>query len=122
MVFNNAAARPRRTSGNVEEGSMDLGTTRTQTFRYVTFPAMRSTLLAGGLLAFGFSFDAIIVTTFSAGPGVQTLPLSIFQNLFRPNVAPIVNAVAAGLVVVNLLPVYLANRLSSHDVTAGALP
>jgi len=118
IVFNNAAARLRRTGGNVEEASMDLGASRVQTFRYVTFPALRSSLLAGGLLAFGLSFDEIIVTTFTAGPGVQTLPLWIFQNLFRPNAAPVVNAVAALLVLLSVLPVYLANRLSADTASA----
>jgi putative spermidine/putrescine transport system permease protein len=118
VVLNNAAARLRRTLGNVEEAAMDLGATRVQTFRDITFPAMRSALLAGGLLAFGLSFDEIIVTTFTAGPGTQTLPLWIFQNLFRPNSAPIVNAVAAMLVLISIVPVYLAQRLSG-DATGG---
>ena len=52
------------------------------------------------------------MTTFTAGPGLQTLPLWIFQNLFRPNQAPVVNVAAAVLVLVSVLPVYLANRLS----------
>jgi putative spermidine/putrescine transport system permease protein len=48
---------------------MDLGADGVQTFRLVTFPALRSALLAGGLLAFALSFDEIIVTTFTAGAG-----------------------------------------------------
>jgi putative spermidine/putrescine transport system permease protein len=118
VVFNNATARLRRVSGNVEEASMDLGATRTTTWLLVTLPALRTALVAGALLAFGLSFDEIIVTTFTAGPGIQTLPLWIFQNLFRPNQAPVVNVVAAFLVVVSVLPVYLANRLS-HDTSTG---
>lgn len=118
VVLNNAAARLRRVVGNVEEAAMDLGANRTRAFLDITFPAMRSALVAGGLLAFGLSFDEIIVTTFTAGPGVQTLPLWIFQNLFRPNSAPIVNAVAAFLVLVSIVPVYLAQRLSG-DATGG---
>jgi putative spermidine/putrescine transport system permease protein len=121
VVFNNTVARLRRTSLSLEEASMDLGASRAQTFRLVTFPGMRSALAAGALLAFGLSFDEVIVTIFTAGPGVQTLPLWIFQNLFRPNQAPIVNAVAAFLVIVSILPVYFANRLSSGDGKAGGL-
>lgn len=121
VVLNNAAARLRRTMGNVEEAAMDLGASRARAFRDITFPAMRSALVAGGLLAFGLSFDEIIVTTFTAGPGVQTLPLWIYQNLFRPNNAPIVNAVAAFLVVVSVIPVYLAQRLSSDAAGGGRI-
>ena len=118
VVVNNASARLRRMSGTVEEASMDLGATPWTTFRLVTFPALRGALLAGALLAFALSFDEIVVTTFTAGPGLQTLPLWIFQNLFRPNQSPVVNVAAAVLVVISVLPVYMANRLSGD--TAGA--
>ncbi|HET9760704.1 MAG TPA: ABC transporter permease, partial [Nocardioidaceae bacterium] len=87
-VFNNVQARLRRLGGNLEEASMDLGAGTFTTFRLVTFPLLRSALLAGGLLAFALSFDEIIVTTFTAGARQQTLPLWIFNNLFRPNQAP----------------------------------
>jgi putative spermidine/putrescine transport system permease protein len=118
VVVNNASARLRRMAGTVEEASMDLGATPWTTWRLVTFPALRGALLAGALLAFALSFDEIVVTTFTAGPGLQTLPLWIFQNLFRPNQSPVVNVAAAVLVVISVLPVYLANRLSGD--TAGA--
>jgi putative spermidine/putrescine transport system permease protein len=118
IVVNNVSARLRRMSGTVEEASMDLGATPWTTWRLVTFPALRGALLAGGLLAFALSFDEIIVTTFTAGPGLQTLPLWIFQNLFRPNQSPVVNVAAAVLVVISVLPVYLANRLSGDSAGA----
>ncbi len=59
------------------------------------------------------------MTTFTAGPTVQTLPIWIFQNLFRPNQAPVVNVVAAVLVLVSAVPIYLAQRLSG-DTVSGA--
>jgi putative spermidine/putrescine transport system permease protein len=111
-VYNNVLARLRRMGGAVEEASADLGADTFQTFRFVTFPLLRSALFAGGLLSFALSFDEIIVTTFTAGPGVTTLPIWIFQNLFRPNQAPIVNVVAAALVVLSVVPIYLAQRVS----------
>jgi putative spermidine/putrescine transport system permease protein len=113
VVFNNVAARYRRLGGNFAEASMDLGASRFTTFRLVTFPMIRSALIAGALLSFALSFDEIIVTTFTAGAGQTTLPIWIFQNLFRPNQAPIVNVVAAALIVASILPIYLAQRLSS---------
>ena len=122
-VFNNVQARLRRLGGNLEEASMDLGAGTFTTFRLVTFPLLRSALLAGGLLAFALSFDEIIVTTFTAGPGEdgQTLPLWIFSNLFRPNQAPVINVVAAVLIVLSIIPIYLAQRISSDSAAGGRL-
>ena len=112
VVFNNVLARLRRTGQNLEEAAMDLGAGPFQTFRDVTFPAVRSALVAGALLAFALSFDEIVVTTFTSGPGIETLPQWIFNNLFRPNQGPIINAVAAMVLVAFILPVYLALRMS----------
>ncbi|MBI1377401.1 MAG: ABC transporter permease subunit [Frankiales bacterium] len=112
VVFNNVLARLRRTGTSLEEAAMDLGAGPFQTFRDVTFPAVRSALVAGALLAFALSFDEIVVTTFTSGPGVETLPQWIFNNLFRPNQGPIINAVAAAVLVAFILPVYLAMRMS----------
>jgi putative spermidine/putrescine transport system permease protein len=115
VVYNNAVARLRRLSGSFEEASADLGAHTWQTFRHVTFPGMKSALIAGGLLAFALSFDEIIVTNFTIGAGEQTLPIWIFSNLFRPHELPIVNAVAVVMIVISIIPVYLAHRLSRDE-------
>jgi putative spermidine/putrescine transport system permease protein len=120
IVYNNVLARLRRLGGSLEEASMDLGAGVFRTFRLITFPLLRGSLLAGALLAFALSFDEIVVTTFTAGPGVQTLPLWIFSNLFRPNQAPVINVVAAALVVLSMVPVWLAQRLGG-EVGGGRL-
>ncbi|WP_353814461.1 ABC transporter permease [Agromyces sp. SYSU T00266] len=114
-VFNNVIARLRRTGTKLEEASADLGAGVFTTFRLVTFPQLRSALLAGGLLAFALSFDEIIVTTFTAGSGVTTLPIFILNNMFRPNQAPIVSVIAVVLVLVSIIPIWLAQRLSGDD-------
>ncbi|PZQ90789.1 MAG: spermidine/putrescine ABC transporter permease [Leifsonia xyli] len=116
-VFNNVIARLRRLGTNLEEASADLGAGVWTTFRLVTFPQLRSALLAGGLLAFALSFDEIIVTTFTAGSGVTTLPIFILNNMFRPNQAPIVAVIAVVLVVVSIVPIYIAQRLSGSEQT-----
>ncbi|MDQ0710041.1 MULTISPECIES: ABC transporter permease [Arthrobacter] len=117
-VFNNVIARLRRVNPGLEEASADLGAGVFTTFWQVTFPQLRSALLAGGLLAFALSFDEIIVTTFTIGAGETTLPIWILQNLFRPNQAPVVNVVAVVLIVVSIVPIWLAQKLSS-DTVAG---
>ena len=119
-VFNNAIARLRRLGGNLEEASMDLGAGTFRTFWSVTLPMMRSALLAGALLSFALSFDEIIVTTFTAGQGIQTLPIWIYQNLFRPNQAPVVNVVAAALIVLSIIPIWLSQKLAGTDESVAA--
>ena len=111
VVYNNVIARLRRTSGSFEEASADLGADTWTTFRLVTLPALRSAMVAGGLLAFALSFDEVIVTTFTAGQS-QTLPIWILTNLSRPNQLPIVNVVGVLLILMSALPVYLAHRLT----------
>lgn len=121
IVYNNAIARLKRMGTSLQEASMDLGANGFTTFRLVTLPNLASALFAGGLLAFGLSFDEIVVTTFTAGPGIQTLPVWIFNNLFRPNQAPIVNVVAATLVFISILPIYLSQRLSTDSASGGRI-
>jgi putative spermidine/putrescine transport system permease protein len=72
-------------------------------------------LLAGALLAFALSFDEVIVTTFTAGPD-QTLPIWIFTNLERPQQLPIINVVAVAVILLSVIPVWIAQRLT-HDPT-----
>jgi putative spermidine/putrescine transport system permease protein len=119
VVFNNVVARLRRTSRSFEEASADLGATALQTFRFVVFPQLRSALVAGALLAFALSFDEVIVTTFTAGQD-QTLPIWILANLSRPRQLPIVNVVAVLAILLSLIPVWIAQRITADPVSAGA--
>ena len=118
ICYNNVLARVRRVSRHLEEASMDLGADQWQTFRHVTFPAIRTALLAGGLLAFALSFDEVIVTTFTTGGGERTIPIWILQNYTRTTGLPIVNAVALILIIISIVPVYIAQRLAGADSVA----
>jgi putative spermidine/putrescine transport system permease protein len=120
VVYNNVLARLRRTPTSLIEASMDLGADGWQTFRYVTFPAIRTAVLAGGLLAFALSFDEIIVTNFLAG-STLTLPKFIYNSIRLPRNRPVVNVVAVVVVLLMLIPVYIAQRLAGGpDVQAAA--
>jgi putative spermidine/putrescine transport system permease protein len=112
VVYNNVIARLRRTARSFEEASADLGAHAWQTFRFVLFPQMRSALVAGALLAFALSFDEVIVTTFTAG-STETLPIWILANLSRPRNLPVVNVVALCVILLSIVPVWIAQRLTS---------
>jgi len=114
IAYNNVVARLRRLSRTPEEASADLGADTWMTFRRITLPAMRTALLSGALLSFALSFDEIIVTLFTAGPGNQTIPIWIFTAIQRPTELPVVNVVALLLLLLSIVPVYLAQRIGGE--------
>ena len=120
VVYNNAVARFRRTSGSLIEASMDLGADGFQTFRYIILPNIATALLAGGMLAFALSFDEVIVTTFTAGQQ-QTLPIWMLEELIRPRQRPVTNVVAMVVFLVTFLPILAAFYLTRDgDRVAGS--
>ena len=121
IAFNNVVARLRRLPRSPEEASGDLGADTFTTFRRITLPAMRTALLSGALLAFALSFDEIIVTNFTAGPGTQTIPLWIYSAIQRPNELPVVNVVATVLILVSIVPVWLAQRIAGSEAAGARL-
>ena len=119
VVYNNAVARVRRTSGSLIEASMDLGADGFQNFRHVVLPNIGTALLAGGMLAFALSFDEVIVTTFTAGQQA-TLPIWMLEELVRPRQRPVTNVVAMVVVIVTFLPILAAFYLTRDtDTVAG---
>ena len=90
---------------------MDLGADGFQTFRYVTLPVIATALVAAGLLAFALSFDEVVVTTFTAG-AQTTLPIFILDNLRQGQELPIVNVVALVVILLTIIPVAVAQRLT----------
>ncbi len=116
IVYNNVVARLRRSSPSIVEASADLGASGLQTFRFIVLPNLATALLAGGILAFALSFDEIIVTTFTAGQQ-ETLPLWIFQSLFRPRQRPVTNVVAILVIAITFIPILLAQILTRDPAT-----
>jgi len=119
VVYNNVIARLRRLPRSPEEASADLGGDMWTTFRRVTGPRLGTALMSGALLSFALSFDEIIVTLFTSGPGTQTIPMFIFASIQRPNELPVVNVLAFVLILVSVIPVWLATRISGAE-SAGA--
>ena len=96
--------------------SADLGAHGFFAFRTITVPMLSTALVSGALLAFALSFDEVIVTTFTAG-SQRTLPLWIFDNLSRPRQLPVVNVVAVLAMLLSVIPVYIAQKVTADPVT-----
>src|SRR6516165_3795167 len=111
VVYNNLIARLRRTPGSLAEASMDLGARGWQTLRHVMLPLTATALVSGALLAFALSFDEVIVTVFTAG-AQNTLPLWIFGAIRLGQQLPEVNAVVSIVILLTLIPVFVAARVA----------
>jgi spermidine/putrescine transport system permease protein len=99
------------------EAARDLGASPWETFRYVTFPLILPAVIAGALMAFTLSIDDFVITFFTAGVGVQTLPLRIY-SMIKIAVTPEVNAVSTLLMLLTLSMIVLASRFAP-DVLKG---
>jgi spermidine/putrescine transport system permease protein len=91
----------------LEEASYDLGAGPVRTFVQVTLPRLAPAIVAGGLLAFTFSFDDFITSFFVADAGTTTLPLRIFSSL-RFGISPIINATAVMILALTLAAIVIA--------------
>lgn len=96
---------------SIFEAARDLGASPWQTFRHVTFPLILPGVIAGWLMAFTLSIDDFVITFFTAGVGVQTLPLRIY-SMIKIAVTPEVNAVSTLLMLFTLTIILLASRLA----------
>jgi putative spermidine/putrescine transport system permease protein len=121
VVYNNAAARLRRLPPSLLEASLDLGADSFTAFRTVVLPQLATALLAGGILAFGLSFDELIVTTFTAGHE-KTLPIWLLNQLGRPRAVPVTNVVALVVMAATALPILAAWWLTrgTEDVSGSS--
>jgi putative spermidine/putrescine transport system permease protein len=117
VVYNNVLARLRRTQGSLIEAAMDLGANGFQTFRDMTLPLIATAVVAGAMLAFALSFDEVIVTTFTAG-AQNTLPLWIFGAIRLGQRLPEVNVVVSFVILVTVVPVVIAARLTGGSGVA----
>jgi spermidine/putrescine transport system permease protein len=96
---------------SIFEAARDLGATPWQTFRLVTLPLIMPGVIAGALMAFTLSIDDFVITFFTAGAGVPTLPLTIY-TMIKIAVTPEVNAVSTLLMLLTLTMIVLAGRIA----------
>jgi ABC-type spermidine/putrescine transport system permease subunit II len=107
-------ARLAGTDRSLEEAAADLGASRWAAFMRVTLPQLLPAVLAGGLLAFTFSFDDVILSSFVGGPGSTTLPVEIFSQL-RFGLTPKINVVAVVTLTVTLFATVTAELLLRRE-------
>jgi len=96
---------------SLTEAARDCGATPLEAFRYVTLPLIMPGVIAGALMAFTLSIDDFVITFFTAGAGTVTLPLQIY-SMIKIAVTPEVNAVSTLLMLLTLVLIVVASKLS----------
>jgi ABC-type spermidine/putrescine transport system permease subunit II len=91
---------------SLEEAAGDLYATPSRAFRQITLPLVAPALLAGGLLAFTFSLDNVIVSQFVSVPGSTTFPVYVFSSV-RSVIKPDIGAASTLLLGLTLLALAL---------------
>ena len=77
----------------LEEAAMDLGARPLNVFFVITLPIIFPAVLSGWLLAFTLSWDDLVISSFTSGPGSSTLPMVVFSKV-RLGVSPEINVLA----------------------------
>jgi len=95
------------------EAARDCGASPLQAFRYITLPLIMPGVIAGALMAFTLSIDDFVITFFTAGAGTVTLPLQIY-SMIKTAVTPEVNAVSTLLMLLTLMLIVIASKLSPN--------
>jgi len=96
---------------SIFEAARDLGASPWNTFRLVTLPLIMPGVVAGALMAFTLSIDDFVITFFTAGVGVSTLPLQIY-SMIKIAVTPEVNAISTLLMALTLVMIVVAGKLA----------
>lgn len=77
---------------SLEEAAADLYAPPGRRFRQITLPLMLPAVLAGALLAFSFSLDDTIISSFVSAAGASPWPVVVFSSLrsvLRPEIASV---------------------------------
>jgi ABC-type spermidine/putrescine transport system permease subunit II len=97
---------------SVLEAARDLGASPLRTFRDVTLPLIRPSVIGAALLAMALSLDEFVVTWFNIGND-QSLPVLIW-GFMRRGIDPSINALAtlilAGLIILVVLSGLVGRR------------
>ncbi|MFB6466989.1 ABC transporter permease [Cytobacillus sp. Hz8] len=91
---------------NLELAALSLGSNPIGVFFKITFPLIRSAIIAGTLFAFITSLDEVVVSIFIAGATTKTLPVVMWENM-RTQVDPTIAAVSSILIISTLVVIII---------------
>lgn len=110
-------ARMQGMDESLEQAANDLFATPFRAFRQITMPLIAPAVLAGGLLAFTFALDNVIISDFVRAPGTNTFPTYVLgqvKTVRKPDIAAMAT-VLLGVTLLALVMAALILRRSGDD-------
>ena len=104
----------KQTNKHTYEAALDLGASPMYAFFKVVFPDILPGVLSGFLMAFTMSLDDFIITHFTKGPGVDTLPTKIYSEV-RKGIRPEMYALSTLLFLTVLVLMILVNSSPKNE-------
>ena len=104
----------KQTNKHTYEAALDLGASPVYAFFKVVFPDILPGVLSGFLMAFTMSLDDFIITHFTKGPGVDTLPTKIYSEV-RKGIRPEMYALSTLLFLTVLILMILVNSSPKNE-------
>jgi spermidine/putrescine transport system permease protein len=104
----------RQLSKHTYEAALDLGASPFQAYRRVILPEIMPGVVSGAMIAFTMSIDDFMISYFTTGTSVQTLPMVIYA-MTRKRVSPEINALSTLMFVTVLVLLIAINILQARD-------
>ncbi|BAA79925.1 spermidine/putrescine ABC transporter, permease protein [Aeropyrum pernix K1] len=106
------AAPALQRSSSLEDAARTLGATPARTLVTITIPLAAPAIYAGFTLAFILSFTDFIKTLFTRGPGIETIPILLWNRARRPGLSEFSSFSYLAAITMVLLAVSLAVALA----------
>lgn len=110
-------ARMQGMDESLEQAANDLFATPFTAFRQITLPLIAPAVFAGGLLAFTFALDNVIISDFVRAPGFNTFPTYVLgqvKTVRKPDIAAMATLLL-GITLLSLGAAALILRRSGDD-------
>lgn len=96
------------------EAAQDLGCGPVRAFFKVVLPEIMPGVVSGFLMAFTFSLDDFIISYFTCGSGMQTLPVTIY-SMTRRKVSPEINALSTIIFLIVVIVLVIKNMIERKN-------
>ena len=104
----------KRLDKNLFDAALDLGCTRFEAIYKVILPAIKSSIIAGGLIAFTMSIDDFVISYFTTGNGFQNVSLWIYSRLGRRSFNPAVYSYNTLVVFITITGLIVFNKINNN--------